>query len=1155
VEFRVLGPIQASQDGRVVPLGGAQQRAVLAILLLHANRVVSADALAEGLWGERPPASAANTVQGYVSRLRKLLASGDGELIVHRPPGYILQVEPDRVDAQQFERLVREATQARANGEVEHAAELLRDALALWRGVALADVELNSFVHFELRRLEELRLTALEERIELDLELGRQADLISELDLLVGEHRFREGFRGQLMLALYRSGRQAEALEVYQQARRTLVEELGIEPSRPLRELEQAILRQDASLSGPREPRPEPSEGSRPGASPPVPSPRRPKRRPRRPVLLTALACAIGGAVLLGLLLPRVVGGSTAAAAFRPGTVLLDLTTHKKLAFLPPSQLASAAFPRYSGGHFWLLNLTPRSFVELDPATGKVLTQFAAPDGMKKTRTTTPYAIDGRALWVAAGDDLVRVDTRLTEEVDRFDLDKIVGEAGAAEGVAVGGGLVWVGRDVGRGQVVAVNPETRKVRYRFDDLVHHVDLALGGGMVWAADGQGVNVIDPTTHTVREVRDIQTNDPFFGLFSPGNLLAAGGGFGWTTDSAKGIVYKIDRNARVVATYRTGPGATGAYFSNGVLWVRSEDEGSVTGVDAITEKKTVYRFGHPVGAEVAGGGVLLAALHPTAENRIGALTGKVVRLFSQQGALELWDEPALNWNPAAAQIEFATCAKLLNYPDRPGPAGLQLQPEVAAAAPTLSPDKRTYTFTVRPGYRFSPPTSQPLRAETFRESIERALSPKLEGRLPPGWSAPGAAYVQDIRGEQAFRQGRAQHISGLRVRGNRLSITLTEPSPDFLQRLALPAFCPVPIGTPSVPGASNGSLGGTGDNSVPSAGPYYVADWRVDQYMILKRNPNYHGPRPHALDAIALREGVDSTVALDRVRHGGWDGIISSGRASSELLDPLLDPTGAVASRYGGAPSNGDQYIPVTFPETGYIVLNAVRGPFADPTIRRAAALAVDRAAVAAVWHQVPSDQLLPPGFPGFHERHLYPLGPGNRGRALRKAAALMNGRRHNVVMAIQANCDECLQEGRLVRAELGRIGLRVKLKAFPYPDAAAAKPGAKIDIFDQGLWGYPDGAAFLQGVFFYSMPPSWLAAHLRHAVERVSRLSGTERSAAAAALADRLVVRDVPVIPYGNRVQGEFFAPSLGCRVFPPFSGGVDLAALCQRERS
>jgi DNA-binding SARP family transcriptional activator/ABC-type transport system substrate-binding protein/DNA-binding beta-propeller fold protein YncE len=1143
VEFRLLGPLELRGDrGRALALGGPKQRALLALLLLHANEVVSSEWLIEELWGEEPPQAAATALHGHVSRLRKLL-SGNGELLITRAPGYVLDLEPGQLDLQRFESLREEARAARSHGDLTAASAKLREALSLWRGPPLADLAHERFVQLEAGRLEELRLAALEESVDVDLALGRHADLVPELERLVAEHPLREGFRVQLMLALYRSGRQAEALQVYHEARRELVEELGIEPSQRLRDLEQAILRQDESLAPPV------------GAG--APESRNEQARPRRKRLaLVAIAaiCAIGGVAAIVLLTTGLVGGR-AAARYRPGTVLLDLKTGKQIAFLPPSQLDSPRFPRFAGGHFWLLNSSPRSFVELDPATGNTLHTFAPPDGMRATRTTTPFDVAGGALWVGAGDDLVKVDT-LGEEVDRIDLDTIVGKPGAVQGVAVGGGLIWVGRDVDRGEVVAIDPNTHEIRHRFEDVVHHTDLAYGGRTVWAADGAGVDVIDLNTKNVSKVQDVEKTDLFFGVMSPGRAIASGGGFGWTTDSAKGLVYKIDRTGGTVAGPHTGRGATVANLHDGVLWVRSdEDDGTVTSVDGITgTKKKSYRFGHPVGAAVVGGGVLLAALDPKSNMRIGAVTGKVARLFVQQGAFEWGDEPARNWIPAAREISFATCAMLLNYPDKAAPAGAQLHPEVAAAMPKLSPDRRMYTFTVRRGYRFSPPSSnQPVTAETFRESIERALSWQLAvGFTPPSWDAPGAVAVKDIQGEQAFRDGNAQNISGLRVHGDRLSITLTKPSGSFLRRLADPAFCPVPIGTPKSPGAANRLLPGTGDYAVPSAGPYYVADWRKGHYILLKRNPDYDGPRPHALDAIVLREGVDASTAFDRVRHGDADGIVSSSTASVAWLDPLLAPGGLVASRYRKGSPNGDRYVAAGYAETGFIMLNAAHGPFADPSVRRAAALVINRTANALVWDNVPSDQLLPPGFPAFHDPHPYALGAPTPG-ALHRASALMRGRQFDVVMAIQTNCDVCMEQGRLVRAELRPIGLRVTLKAFANGPQAVSR-GVKIDMADNGLGGgHLDGADFLDGVFFIAMPPSWVPSQLGRAVKRVGRLWGSERQAAAGALAHRLDVRDLPVIPYGNRMNGEFFAPSLGCRVFPPATGGVDLAALCLRD--
>ncbi len=1132
MEFRLLGPLEVSDHGRALELGGRKRRALLALLLLHVNEVVSSDRLIEELWGEEPPQAAATALHGHVSRLRKLLA-GEGsseQLLVTRPPGYMLQLEPEQLDLQRFERLRAEARAARSNSDLAGASTALQAALSLWRGPALGDLAYERFAQTEVNRLEELRLATIEERIDADLALGRHGDLISELELLVSEHPLREGFRAQLMLALYRSGRQAEALQVYQQARAALVGELGIEPGQPLRELQQAILRQDESLDAPREPPPsESATGRKQGSS---------RSRLALPI---AAACAIGGAVALGLLLPRVFEESKAHAKYRSGTVLVDLKTRKQIGFVPPSQLDFSGFPVYSGGHFWLMNLTTSTFVEVDPKTGKVLHQFPLPSGARDT----PFAVSGHTLWISAGDDLVKVDTTLGQEIDRLHLDKIVGTKGPAEGVADGGGLVWVGRDVGLGQVAAIDPHTRKLRYRFNGVVHHTNLAYGSGTIWAADDAGVDVINLSADTVTKVRDIETVDPFYGPGSGGNSVTAGGGFGWATDSARGVVYRIDRNGRNVA-YHIGLGANGASFSDGVLWARSEDEGTVVAIDAVTGRKTFYRFGHPVGAEVVGGGILLAALGVgrTTEDSIAALNGNVIRLLSKQGALGQGNEPALNWDFAADQIEFATCAKLLNFPDKPAPEGSHLRPEVAAGMPTVSRGGRTYTFRVRRGYAFSPPSGQPVTAKTFRYSIERALSPKL------GFG-PGAFWVTDIQGEQAFRNGKAEHISGLRAAGDRLSITLTKPSPGFPYELADPAFCPVPIGTPFVPGGANRRAIDTGDYSMPSAGPYYVAAWRNDKYVILKRNPNYHGPRPHASDAIVLREGLDATVALDRIRHGGWDGIVSSGHTGAELADPLLDPTGPVAARYGKTSSSHDQYVAPTLPHVGFLILNAVRGPFTDRTVRRAAALALDRAEIARVWgNMVPADQLLPPVAAGFQERNLYPLDTPD----LRAAAALMHGRRLDVVMGVFPDT-LAIQQGRLVRAELGPIGLRVKLIALPDEDTfnGILDRGGKIDLVDGGLFASIDGADFLESAVTVGPAPSrFLTQKVMSEVNRVTRLTGKKRWAAAGRLANRLAAQDVPLIAYGNRVSDEFFAPTVGCRVFPPASEGVDLAALCRK---
>jgi DNA-binding SARP family transcriptional activator len=270
LDFRLLGPLEVVDEGRPLALGGAKQRALLAVLLLRRNEVVSVDRLIDELWGEEPPPTAAKVVQVYVSQLRKALARDSRVPVIEtRSPGYVIRVEAGHLDAERFERLLAGARRARSAGDPEGASRLLSEALALWRGQALADFAYEPFAQATIARLEELRLVALEERIEADLGAGRHPELVGELETLVAEHPLREGLRGQLMLALYRSGRQAEALEAYQQARRALVEELGIDPSPSLQELEKAILRQDPVLEGQAGAAAEASEGSR--AQPPAP--------------------------------------------------------------------------------------------------------------------------------------------------------------------------------------------------------------------------------------------------------------------------------------------------------------------------------------------------------------------------------------------------------------------------------------------------------------------------------------------------------------------------------------------------------------------------------------------------------------------------------------------------------------------------------------------------------------------------------------------------------------------------------------------------------------------------------------------------------------------------------------------------------------------
>jgi predicted ATPase/DNA-binding SARP family transcriptional activator len=318
VEFRILGPLEVADGGGPIPLEASKQRALLGVLLLHPNEVVSSERLIDELWGERPPATGAKVVQTYVSKLRRALGP---EMIATRAPGYLLRIEEDALDAIRFRRLTAEGRRLAANAEHAHADTVYREALALWRGPPLADVIFESFARNEVERLEEERLGALMDRIDCELALGDHDQLVAELETLVKRHPLRERLHAQLMLALYRSGRQADALAAYHDARRTLVEELGLEPSRELQALEGAILNQDPALAA--TPRPPPRVPSN------LPAPARPLIGRERE--LDEAGALLGSHRLLTLTGP---GGS--------GKTRLAL------------ELAAEAAEEFAGGVYWV---------------------------------------------------------------------------------------------------------------------------------------------------------------------------------------------------------------------------------------------------------------------------------------------------------------------------------------------------------------------------------------------------------------------------------------------------------------------------------------------------------------------------------------------------------------------------------------------------------------------------------------------------------------------------------------------------------------------------------------------------------------------------------------------------------------------------------
>ena len=375
MEFRILGPLEVVEDGNPIALGTLKERLVLAVLLLHANEFVSRERLMDDLWGEAPPPTARKAVNVYVSKLRQTLRRGGTDPIATADGGYRLRVEPEQLDAASMQRVVAEAREAVSSGDLTGAADRFREALGCWRGPTLAGLELESRGRDEVARLDELRLAVLMDRIDCDLALGRHEQALGELSVLVPEHPLRERLRAQQMLGLYRADRQAEALEAYAEARQTLVDDLGIEPSEALQRLQQAILRHDPALETPGGTATVNGLSRTETARPPAPTAAAEtgEEPPPTPLRRRRWQLALAGGVLL-------------AAAAAAAAIL---------------SASAGATPR----------ILPNSLVQLDPRTVKpILVKQVEPE-------PEPIAVTPTAIWTVDNNLVSRYDLR-THKVD-----------------------------------------------------------------------------------------------------------------------------------------------------------------------------------------------------------------------------------------------------------------------------------------------------------------------------------------------------------------------------------------------------------------------------------------------------------------------------------------------------------------------------------------------------------------------------------------------------------------------------------------------------------------------------------------------------------------------------------------------------------------
>jgi YVTN family beta-propeller protein len=1107
IEFHVLGPLEVVEQDRPLALGSPQQRALLAVLLVHRGEPVSSDRLIDALWGERAPASAAKIVQGYVSNLRKVLGEG---LLVTRGRAYLLQTELGQTDLDRFESLVAEGRRALQEGDAESAAGRLREALGLWRGPALADFAYESFAQSEIAGLEEARLAAVEERIDAELGLGEHARLVGELEALVHEYPLRECFISQLMLALYRSGRHADALESYRSARRRLVEELGLEPSRDLQALERAILAQDPAL-GP------------PAKDPLRRLPAIARQRRRGGFLIAA-----GGAILLAVIVAVAVtlarsGGTTIRVA--PNSVAaIDTHTNRVV-----GQVSVGARPSgiaFGSDSLWVANLDDQTISRVDPTTLRTLGTVTVGE------PPTGIAAAAGRVWVVASNptttsvSVSRIDPQFGVIGSPIPIGTVV--PGSPGAIAARGDILWVAPSTG--ELTRLDPATGRPRQHRDPNASPIGIDLGAdGAVWVTDNEADNVtrVDPTG----VVNAIAVGH------APSGIAVGQGGV-WVAYTGDDEVVRFDPSTRAVtATIPVGHAPVGVALGAGSVWVANSGDGTVTRIDPHTDKKTTIGVGgSPQAITVADGRAWVTVDAQTISPTGVAPSGGTARLVAAYDVGPM--DPALA-GPLASQLLYATCAKLVNYPDRAGPAGSQLVPEVAESLPTISGDRRSYTFTIRQGFRFSPSTSssssEPVTAQTFRYTIERTLNPAMK--------FPFASDFADIVGARAYMAGKTDHIAGVIARGNTLTIRLTEPAPSLLARVAEPAFCAVPSDTPPDP---------KGVRGIPSAGPYRVASETPGQGVVLTRNPNYHGSRPHRLARIELVVGVPPKRAVAQVQAGTAD-YAATGEVSRADVATL-------AARYGpGSPaakSGHQQFFIDPGPQLDFLGLNTHRPLFADRRLRQAVNYAIDRTALARLGDEYvplpehPTDHYLPPGIPGYRNVHIYPLRPD-----LAKARQLAKGHPPATAVLYTCNISPCDQQAQIIKTDLAAIRIRVEVKQFADSTlyTKTVTPGEPFDIAWVGwLPDYPDPAAMLNVLLEDNVIiPTFEGPTYRARLAAAARLSGAERYLTYARLDANLARNAAPLVALGELASPELFSARIGCETYGVY--GIDVAALCIKK--
>jgi YVTN family beta-propeller protein len=1040
LEFRILGPLEVLSDDVPIRIGGPKQRALLALLLSSANRVVSRDRLIEDLLGDQTREAADRALRVQVSRLRKVLAPHDRESrLVARPPGYQLRVESGELDLHTFEQLSAEGRLALEEGDAGAATAKLREAEGLWRGRPLADLEFEPFARVEVERLEELRLTALEDRIDAELQLGRHAALVAELETLVAEHPLRERLQTQLMLALYRSGRQADALESYRTMRSLLASELALEPSPKLRELEQAILRQDAGLELPQ---PEPGRVATALLTPAAPQPTPAQRvadapsSSRRGSRVRLLALALGSAVAAAIVIPLETGGSARSLPplHRNGLVLVSDHSGALRAEVPLD--AAPADVARGFGSLWVSEPDAGRVVRVDP---------------QRQAVTATIPVGRGPIDLASGAGDVWVVNTLDGTLSRIDpggdtVTQTIRVGSNPSAVAVSAGSVWVASR-GDSTVRRVDPSTGRIEGAINTGRGPSALATSGGTLWVANDESgtVSRVDTRTRTVTDT--IYVGD------APSAIAATSTGV-WVLDRLDATIARLDPVRDVVtSTYPLTGAPSGLALTNDAVWVADERAGTLLRLDphrgGVTRRSTIG--GRPQALQTSAG--LWAAIDAGGTGHRGGTLNEVATHLDTL-------DPASGQsnNSPPTQIPGLLNDGLVTLDHVAGPEGARLVPDLAVALPAPSNGGRTYTFRLRPGIRYS--TGRVVRPTDVRHSFERLFEV----------GSSGAAFYEAIVGAAACsHSGKRCDLSRGIVtddRANTVTFHLRRPDPDFLYKLTISFADVLPASIP--PREAREPL--------PATGPYMVSSYVPGRELTLVRNPYFR-----EWSAAAQPDGYPDRLVMRIIGPHQALGATFVADGKSDLMTII-----------GAIPANRRDYFLLRHPaqahinpsmNTGQLALNVHALPFNDVRVRRALNFALDRARIASAdggpAAARPTCQILPPGMPGYRRYCPYTPDESSDGRwhgpdlaRARRLVAASGTAGMQVAVWDSPEPQFAVNEGRATVAALEQLGYQATLHMLPdqplYDYANDSRNHAQV-IDGGSSADYPSADDFLGGL--------------------------------------------------------------------------------------